>query len=422
MRRNVSKSVLSIILAVALTFSAAGCSKKKEERTSRETAETVKLATPTGLQYKYLSSYETLKLSWDPVAGVSMYEIEINGETHTAAMTMTDISHIPQGSSGVIKIRSVKGANVSDWASFDYAVGYYPKAPVSVKSTIIGNYIYVYWNKVNDIDGYLFDSALYGQAKVTDPHFLVPITEGKTDTINISSYINADGKTYYSDPLSVSIQNPTFNLSMDWIDEMGTCILDYSRLMRWIELNKFDYTTYSSNGDVYVVVSEPDPANNGFLGRLGRAIDSFFEEFIDNIPSALGDILAGKLFDGQPLKEGAKESIKDTSKSGFISAIGAAFSDISINVIYRFNENELDLPPASTQIYMLKRNRGNITQMLEESASSYTNGYYLYTLPTSASDPNTQSFAVWLTSDGDYWVLNEMRSDTDPQSPLYRIG
>ena len=147
-----------------------------------------------------------------------------------------------------------------------------------------------------------------------------------------------------------------------------------------------------------------------------------FEEFIDNIPSALGDILAGKLFDGQPLKEGAKESIKDTSKSGFISAIGAAFSDISINVIYRFNENELDLPPASTQIYMLKRNRGNITQMLEESASSYTNGYYLYTLPTSASDPNTQSFAVWLTSDGDYWVLNEMRSDTDPQSPLYRIG
>ena len=431
MKKSFSKGVLTFILASSMVLASGGCSSKKSgesrtDRNQRKDAEdtvaettvaetTQKLAAPGNFACEPQNP-DSVKLSWNTVSGAQSYELaEDNQITYKTASTVFD-SYKPTKKYGSISLRAADGDRKSDWVTVEYDLRIFPSTPGDVKYTLSGQLFALYWTPVNGASGYrYYTDSDKTPIEVSDNYCYLSGPVGTTEGFYLSAFTIVNGKKYYSDPQKWNIKFPTFDLNN--IKDVESCILSFDLLQSWIKLKQYTSTSYTSNGYTYVIVSKKDEKNSGFLNALSRAAEAYFDGYVDSIPDALKDNLADAILEGQSFKDYADSVDKDANKSGILAALEAAFSDTSINIVYRYKADRLYEAPWDVNMYYLKTHRDNFEKESVGNATIQSDGYYHFY--GKSTDTDQQSYAVRYSSDGNYWVVYEARTDFDKNSPFY---
>ena len=173
--------------------------------------------------------------------------------------------------SGTLQVRAVDGDNKSGWSNIPYDISVYPSAPTNFRSTTYGKYEILYWDPVPGATGYEFRLQNGGSfTKANKPYCLVSMKDGASATLEVRACNTVGSKQYNSAKTQSTVSHPVIDLSQ--VMDKGSCVLDYNHLIEWIKLNKYSYSTNTTNGYVYVVMSKEDDLNSGFLNyrRLYR--------------------------------------------------------------------------------------------------------------------------------------------------------
>ena len=300
------------------------------------------------------------------------------------------------------------------------------KPRLASKVTVNGIYYYLYWKPVEGVDGYCIQAD---NGVVTTENTFVPIEpdEGeKDDIIQMRTYKKEGNTIHYSEWVNVGVffAQPVI---ADVDDSYESAVLDYNHLVEWLDYKGISAVQYTSNGCRYVIATREDPYNKGFLNTLVRAGGAYIKEYVNSIPNALENNLKSAILNDMTIEEYFNSAKQDASSSAIVSALGAAFADTSIVMVYRYNEKHLECAPLEMLTYLPKANRWggqavrsdfNITPMKEDGYS-----HNFATVYEMSKDYGivSQGVAVKYYEDGDYYVVYARRSDYDPASPMRTI-
>lgn len=417
-------------LLLACTFALSGCSAGKATRVQKaervsKAGETVKetgnasvgLAAPDGIKISYDDTTKTLRISWNPVAGATAYEIKfMSAKTVQLKGTSCSVPNIEEGTEGKLYVRAISANNTySAWTACSFKVQIELEAPKDGRVMFDGDNSFLIWLPVKGAEGY--EINYYGSDKaepekfsVQAPsnYFITKINEGSTEKFDIRSYKTINGKRSYSEWIRINYQSPKFKPISDY-DLYDACTLDYRRLEAFAKEKKYrlDAQGIKDEHKVMVVISARDDAQHT-LKAIGKRIlknavegvlEGYYEGVKENAEETYYESDSLKQFVGE-LNEKAKKNAK---KSGFFKTVKSLFfsnEDKDIHVIYQYRYT--NLAPEICMVAMPKANHKNFNLEFAQNNSKFRqkDGSYRFTVEGSQQD-----YVLRITENENYWLV-----------------
>lgn len=216
---------------------------------SYSSTKTVRTLLPIPENIQAIATSDMVLLSWNEVAGASVYDIMFNGSTYETNNTYKEFSEVESDTEYTFSIRARNDFVASEYSAEQQirTMIPVPQIPQNIEAVAAANSVAISWGAVNYAAGYdiLFNNVVYD---VMDTSKIITGLEANTDYEYSVRTKNAIGTSAYSDAKTVR----TLLLVPENIQAEST---SDTILLKWDEVNGAEGYNINFDGSVYEVSS-----------------------------------------------------------------------------------------------------------------------------------------------------------------------